>query len=166
MSLTVGWALVLTFIWMMLTSQVNIQGFAVGFFISLLIQLLFRPGAGRLDIRRLPGQILALLVYLGLLYRDIFLSSLDIARRILSPKMKLNPGVLAVPVQDPGKAALITALSAHAMSLTPGELVIEIEGDSTLYVHALDIDAAVAHAYEAQTKRLRLLNRIIGKDER
>ncbi len=158
-------ALPLSLIWMLLTVQVNWEGFVVGYGISLIILYLLRPEKRHLNWRRLPDQILALLAYLIILYWDIFLSGLDIARRVLSPDMQLNPGVVAVPLQDPENNALITALSADAISLTPGELVIEIEDNSILYVHTLNVDETVLHAASKQAERLQLLNRILGRNQ-
>lgn len=164
MGLLVSMAVLLALVWMLLTTQFNAAGFIVGFGLSLAILLVFRPVEGRLNWRRLPGQILALLLYLALLYRDIILSGLDIARRVLSPDMRLKPGVVAVPVQDPEKSLLVSALSADAISLTPGELVTEIEDNSILYVHTLDVDRTATHAAAEQAARLQLLNRILGRN--
>ena len=164
MSLIVVLAVLLAIIWMLLTTQFNWQGFAVGFSISLAILYLFRPGEGRVKWRQLPSQILALLLYLITLYRSIFLSGLDIARRVLSPDMRLKPGVVAVPVQDPEKSSLITALSGDAITLTPGELVTLIDDNSILFVHTLDVDRTAAYAAAEQAKRLQLLNRILGRN--
>jgi multicomponent Na+:H+ antiporter subunit E len=164
MSLIVVLAVLLAIIWVLLTTQFNWQGFVIGFSLSMVILYFFRPVEGRVNWRRLPSQIIALLVYLITLYRSIFLSGLDIARRVLSPDMHLNPGVVAVPVQDPYQSTLATALSGDAISLTPGELVIVIDDNSTLYVHTLDVDRTVAHAEAEQAERLRLLNRILGRN--
>lgn len=164
MSLIIVLAVLLAIIWMLLTTQFNWQGFVVGFLISMVILTLFRPGEGRVNWRRLPIQILALLFYLTTLYWNIFLSGLDIARRVLSPDMRLKPGVVAVPVQDPEKSSLITALSGDAITLTPGELVTVIDDNSTLYVHTLDVDRTAAHAADEQAERLQLLNRILGRN--
>ena len=164
MRLIVALAVLLAFVWMFITSQVNGQGFLVGFGISLVILFLFLPERGRVNWRKLPGQFLALLFYLVILFRDIFFSGLDIARRALSPDMRLKPGIIAVPVQDPEKSLLIAALSANAISLTPGELVTEIEDNSIFYVHTLDVDYTAAHAAAKQAERLRLFYRIIGRN--
>jgi multicomponent Na+:H+ antiporter subunit E len=164
MSFIVCLAVSLAFVWMLLTSQFNLQGFVVGLGISLTILTLFRPGESQVNWRRLPGQILALLYYLVILYINIFLSGLDIARRVLSPKMRINPGVIAVPVQDPERNSFITALSADAISLTPGELVTEIEDNSIMYVHTLDVERTASRGASEQADRLRLLNRIMGRN--
>lgn len=164
MSLMIVIALGLALIWMLLTSQLNLPGFIIGFGLSLAVLLLFRPVQGRVNWRRFPRQLLALLFYLATLYRDIFLSGLDTARRALSPDMRLKPGVVPVPIQDPEKSSLLAALSANAISLTPGELVIEIEENSVLLIHSLDVERTAAQAGAEQAKRLRILKRTLGRD--
>jgi multicomponent Na+:H+ antiporter subunit E len=101
-----------------------------------------------------------LIVYTLELYRDILLSGLDLTRRLLSPDMKLRTGIIAVPTQE--KSCIVAALSAHAITITPGELVVEFDGDDVLYVHCLDVDAAEVHERKMQTHRRELIDEIIG----
>ena len=74
----------------------------------------------------------------------------------------LGLGVVAVPTQDPEENAVITALSAGVITLTPGELVIEAD-HGVMYVHTLDTDRTAASADDAQTERLGLFRRILGR---
>lgn len=159
-----GWALVLALVWMLLTSRFNLQGFLTGAVIGLILLFFVKPPSQQVRWRRLPGQIWALVMYGLILYRDILYSGVDIARRVLSKDMGLKPGVVAVPVQDPEKSPLVTALSANALSLTPGELVIEIEANSILFVHTLNVERTAKNAAAEQAKRLQLLNRVMGRE--
>jgi multicomponent Na+:H+ antiporter subunit E len=51
-------------------------------------------------------------------------------------------------------------LSAHAITLTPGELVLGIDDQGVLYVHCLDVTQSAAYAAEAQQLRQELLSKI------
>lgn len=157
-------ALPLALVWMGLTSQINFEGFIVGFVLSLTIIALFHPPRVSVQGGRLPGQIRALLLYILFLFRDIFLSGIDVARRVLSPTMPLKLGVIAVSTQDETKNPVIAALSADVITLTPGELVIEIEDNHIMYVHSLDVDLTANQGNEVQAKRLRLLRQIVGRE--
>jgi multicomponent Na+:H+ antiporter subunit E len=159
-----GLALPIALVWMLLTSRFNWQGFILGYALGLIILFFFRPARIPIRWRRVPGQLWALLIYGLTLYRDILLSGLDIARRVLSKDMRLSPGVVALEMQDPDKNALVAALSADAISLTPGELVIEIEENTVLYVHTLNLERTSKYMTADQAKRLRLLNRILGRE--
>ena len=56
--------------------------------------------------------------------------------------------------------AWITTVSAEAITLTPGELVVEIGEDGTLYTHTLDVEATLANSAEAQLERAHQLEEI------
>jgi multicomponent Na+:H+ antiporter subunit E len=148
-------------VWMLLTARAELGSFAVGFLIGLGVLVLTNAHKAHLS-WRLVRQAGALIVYILELYRDILLSGLDVTRRVLSPDMKLRTGIIAVPTQD--KSRLVAALSAHAITITPGELVVEFDGDDMLYVHCLDVDAAARHEEQTQTHRTELLSEIIGRN--
>lgn len=151
----------LALMWMMIAGQVHPAGFVVGFGFGLLALLLLRPRPPRIHWRRLPLQLVMIPVYVLVLLWDILISSLDVARRALAPEMPLHPGIIAVETQDPQRREIIAALSAHNITVTPGELVVDFEDVDTLYVHVLDLDKSLASAEANQARRLRLLNRIL-----
>jgi multisubunit Na+/H+ antiporter MnhE subunit len=155
-------AVVIGIIWMLITSRLTLESFAVGFVIGLALTLL-RPAQFTVKWRRIPRQLLALVIYLSILSRDIVLSGLDVARRVLSSDMRLKPGIITVPTGDDTRSPLITALSADVITLTPGELVVEVREGTLLYVHCLDIDASLRHATAQQAQRLRLFQQILGR---
>ncbi|MDX2163410.1 MAG: Na+/H+ antiporter subunit E [bacterium] len=160
---TFVFAVPMAVLWMGLTSRTTLESFGVGYLLSAAI-LLARPPRLRLNVARLPGQLWALFVYALILFRDIVLSGIDVARRVLSPDMRLKLGIITVPTGDTRKSPFVAALSADVITLTPGELVVEIEGDDTLYVHCLDAEASARTADQVQARRLALLLRIMGRE--
>jgi multicomponent Na+:H+ antiporter subunit E len=155
-------AFTMALIWLGITNRPTPGNFLVGYLVSLGIVVLMRPQPFRVSWKRLPSQLLALLIYLGMLFRDIFLSGIDVARRVLSPRMPLKLGVVAVPTQDPDRSLIVAALSANVISLTPGELVVELGEPDIMYVHSLDVEATAARADSVQARRLALLRQIRG----
>lgn len=88
---------------------------------------------------------LALLRLAGFFLVDLVLSSLQVARIVLSPRRPLRQAVIAVPV--PGASDSLLTLLANAVSLTPGTLTLEVDRPrSTLYVHVLDVGDDVERA--------------------
>lgn len=85
----------------------------------------------------LPIKLLKFVfVYLPVFIWKLILANLDVARRVLSPKIPLNPGIVKVPTGlkgDFGKLAL-----ANSITLTPGTLSIDVEDDA-LYIHTVDV---------------------------
>jgi multicomponent Na+:H+ antiporter subunit E len=156
----------LALLWMMLTSNVSFSSFGVGYVISLAVMLLVHSERKQFQWRHLPNQVWAFVVYTVTLGRDIVLSSVDVSRRVLQRDMPLSPGIIAVATQDADEDEVIAAFSAHGITLTPGELVLDFDGSHTLYVHCIDVDASTQNAPPAQTKRLRLLKQILGRPVR
>lgn len=75
-------------------------------------------------------------IYIPVFIYKLVLANLDVARRVLSPKIPLNPGIVKVKTDiksDLGKLTL-----ANSITLTPGTLSIDVE-DDTVYVHAIDV---------------------------
>lgn len=154
-------AIPLAFTWMAVTSSPTPGGFLVGFIASLVVLLCLRPMQVSVELRQVPGKILGIFIYVVILFRDIFMSSVDVARRALSRDMRLHPGIIAVPTQDAQQRDIVAALSAHHITITPGELVVEFEGSRTMYVHSLDVEASAPNAEAAQARRLELLEKIL-----
>lgn len=163
--LTLVYALPMSLVWMLIVGRATLEVFIVGFVASLVLVAGLRPARFPVTWQKLPDQVLALVLYTLLLFRDICLSSIDVARRVLSPDMRLKPGIIAISTQDPQRDPIILALSADYISLTPGELVVEVEEDHLMYVHCLDVDASAATAERAQSRRLELLLRVMGREK-
>lgn len=155
-------AVVIAIVWVLITNRVSLESFLVGLVFGLLLAFL-SPRRIVIDSRRLPQQLFALLVYTLMLARDITLSGLDVARRVLSPTMPLNLGIITVETQDEQRSPLVAALSADVITLTPGELVVEIEDNHILYVHCLDVERSSNNASHQQGQRLKVFKRILGR---
>lgn len=77
---------------------------------------------------------------------ELLLSSVQVARAVLSPRPNLAPALVEVPLDV--KSDLEIMLVANLITLTPGTLSVDVSEDrSTLLIHALfasDPEAAVA----------------------
>ncbi|HVU11052.1 MAG TPA: Na+/H+ antiporter subunit E [Phototrophicaceae bacterium] len=157
-------ALPLALVWMVVTATISVGSLFVGWLIGVALLLLIRREHKTIQWNRLPDQIVAFLIYSVTLGRDVINCSLDVAKRVIQREMPINPGILAVPTQDASENDVIAAFSAHGITITPGELVLDFDGAKTMYVHCLDVEASAQSADGAQTKRLHMLQRIIGAD--
>ena len=129
-----------------------------GLVIALLVTALVRPRPQRVELSRLPSALVALVRYLFLLAYDVVTSGLQVARIVLNPALPIKPGIVAIPTDC--RSELSIALSAHAVSVAPGELVIEIGDDGVMYTHVLDATRSSAYVQEAQRIRESLLSKI------
>ena len=164
MVVTLLFAVPMAVIWMIVTSSLTPGSFAVGLVLSFAILLMLKIENVQVNYKRLPDQVKAFSVYTITLLRDIWNCSMDVAKRVLKREMPLNPGIIRVATQDPDESDFTAAFSAHGITITPGELVVDFDGSHTMYVHCLDVEASSAGAAAAQAKRLKLLRRMTGKD--
>jgi len=75
-----------------------------------------------------------LTVYWGRLAVEIVASNLDVLRRILAPRLRIEPHFLRVRTGQP--TALGKVILANSITLTPGTVTVDVQGDELL-VHAL-----------------------------
>lgn len=77
-----------------------------------------------------------IVLYIPVFIYQLILANLDVARRVLSPKIPLNPGIVKVPTNiksDLGKLTL-----ANSITLTPGTLSLDVTEDAVL-VHTVEV---------------------------
>lgn len=72
--------------------------------------------------------------YWSWLAKEIFKANIDVSKVILSPKMNLSPRLVRVPLSQSNELA--TVIYANSITLTPGTVSVDIEGDEII-VHAL-----------------------------
>ena len=81
----------------------------------------------------------ALLVYWCWLLKEIFVSNIYVCRLILDPAMPIRPTVIAL--RSSQSSDLARVIFANSITLTPGTVAIDIDGDIT-EVHAITEETA------------------------
>jgi multicomponent Na+:H+ antiporter subunit E len=89
--------------------------------------------------------------YLPWLIKEIVLANIDVARRILDPRLPIRPSVLRVKASQ--KDELGRVVYANSITLTPGTVSMGLEGDEIL-VHALSAEAAQFEASGEMDRRV------------
>lgn len=96
---------------------------------------------------KFPIRLLKFLfLYIPIFIWKLILANIDVARRVLTPKIPLNPGIVKVDTRlkgDFGKLVL-----ANSITLTPGTLSLDVI-DQSIYVHTVDIKGATAEEKQA-----------------
>lgn len=78
--------------------------------------------------------------YLPRFLWECFKANLDVAYRVLHPKLPINPGIVKVKTSLKSDTAL--TFLANSITLTPGTLTVDIDRDNgALYVHWIDVKA-------------------------
>ncbi len=85
----------------------------------------------------LPVKFLKFLfIYIPVFIWKLLLANLDVARRVISPKIPLNPGIVKVKTALQGDFGKLTL--ANSITLTPGTLSIDVI-DDYLFIHTVDV---------------------------
>lgn len=133
----VNWVF-LFLVWLMFTSTFFWQEALVGALVSMLISLasirLFT--CCTISIFN-PVKIFWMIWYFFVFLKLLVVANLDVARRVISPSLPINPGIVKF------KTKLTTNYSkmvlANSITLTPGTLSIDVVGD-TFYIHWIDVE--------------------------
>ncbi|MBK8985988.1 MAG: Na+/H+ antiporter subunit E [Chloroflexi bacterium] len=150
--------LFLTIVYLTLTSRYQLSNVLVGGLLAVGVVLLLRlRGQDREGMRGLTA-VTALAQYVLVLAWELLVSGVQVARIVLDPKLPIQQGIIAIP--SGCRTELGTALSAHAITLTPGEMVVEIDDNGVMYTHALDVSQAETAVSAAQKQRKDLLDKI------
>lgn len=81
--------------------------------------------------------------FLAFGFGEIIKSNLEIARAVLAPRLKLDPGIVAIPIDVKSDAGITTL--ANLITLTPGTVTLDVSSDrKTLYIHAFSVGDAEA----------------------
>jgi multicomponent Na+:H+ antiporter subunit E len=153
------WMIVgLWLVYLALTANLEWSNLLLGLLIAIGLAQLLQPPRGAIELRRLPAALLALVRYLFVVLFNAVRSGVVVARLVLHPNLPLRQGIIAIP--SGCDSELATALSAHAITLAPGEMVIEIGEGGVMYTHALDATHSAEYVAEAQQLRRALLRKI------
>lgn len=148
-----------TLVYLALTANLALLNVVVGILVATAVVFLLPATHLSMRWRDWPVVVWSFMRYILILTWDLFVSGIQVARLVLSPTIDIKPGIIAIPAET--ESELATALSAHAITLTPGELVVEIGDDCTMYTHVLDVTRAEQFIANAQNQRKELLEKII-----
>jgi len=152
-------AIPLFLVYLVLSGNLTIPNLVVGALVALMVSaLLPARDAAPMPLKRIPAFVWALLRYVVVVMWDVIKGGITTARIVLSREMPLKPGIIAIP--SGSKSELGTALSAHAITLSPGELVVEMDDEGNMYTHCLDVDKSEVYVSEAQSLRRNLLSKM------
>jgi multicomponent Na+:H+ antiporter subunit E len=151
-------AVIFALVYLALTVNVEPSNLVVAGLVGTFVALVVNPRVQALSLARLPQALIGIVRYIIFLSVDIIKCGINVAGIVLKPSLPIRPGIVAV--KSGMKTELGTALSAHAITITPGEQVIEIGDDGTMYTHCLDAVSSGAGADAAQANRREMLEKI------
>ncbi|NPV87695.1 MAG: Na+/H+ antiporter subunit E [Anaerolineae bacterium] len=148
--------LLLALAWVALTGSFQPVDLLFGFLLGYgVLWLAFRSTRSKRYFSRFPKVVEFVLFFV----KELLLANLRMAVTILSPKMQLRPGVVAVPLDLKTRAGIV--FLANMITLTPGTLSLDISVDrKMLYVHTVWLEdaekfrSAIKQEYERRVKEI------------
>jgi len=133
--------IILFIVWLLLVGTITLSEIFVGIVVAGFTTWLASKHLLFLDdfkiSRVTPWHILR---YLGVFGVALLRANIDMARRVLSPRLPINPAL--VEVQTQLKSSLGKLVLANSITLTPGTLTVDVVGEH-LQVHWVDSTAGV-----------------------
>jgi len=132
--------LILLLFWILLNGSVAADTLIVGALAAFLITLFFRRGLACItEFRFTPRAFVAAAQFLVYFGKEMIKSNFKLAAIVLNPALPINPGI--VKVRTKLKSPMARLLLANSITLTPGTLTIELDGE-WLYVHSVTAESA------------------------
>jgi len=127
---------VLILTWIGFTGALHSMELVAGVFISLIITIyayktFTHEGLGLLT----PRKIAYMMKYLWVFLVELIKSNIDVAFRVINPKLPINPEIVEFKTQL--KSEMGRLILANTITLTPGTLTIDLIND-TYYIHWLN----------------------------
>lgn len=127
---------VLFVVWLLLSGRFNLPDMVLGLLVAGLVAWLSRPQLALLaGLKFSPLLPWYLARYLAVFIWALLKANFDMARRVLSPRLPINPALVSVRTRL--QSPLGQLILANSITLTPGTLSVDVEGD-LLYVHWID----------------------------
>ncbi|WP_454848666.1 Na+/H+ antiporter subunit E [Rhizobium binxianense] len=126
--------LLLAIAWVAVTGSASLHNLVLGFILGAVALAIVRDSSGGKGYLRRARLVFSLA---ALFLKELALSAWKVALTVLSPDMRLKPGIFAFPLTATSDFEI--TLLANLITLTPGTLSVDVSPDHrTLYVHALD----------------------------
>jgi multicomponent Na+:H+ antiporter subunit E len=119
--------LLLAVLWAALHADLSVTTTGVGFLFGFLLLSVIHRGYG--------AAVLGAVGFLIFLVKAIILSSIQVAGYVIAPKLKLDQGIVAIPLA--AHTDLEIALLASAITLTPGTISVDVGHDCRRAARAL-----------------------------
>lgn len=126
-------------VWTLLTWPLDFQNLIVGLAVAIFVALI----TGDMFVRRPHhfGQInryLWFCYYVPLFLWECFKANIDVALRVLNPRIPIHPGIVKIKTNLKSDTGL--TFLANSITLTPGTFCVDIDADKgILYIHWIDV---------------------------
>lgn len=139
--------LILWLIWIALAG-LNISEIILGGVVALIVSTIISKNVDYSFDLLLPVKLFKFIfIYLPLFIYKLVIANFDVAYRVLSPSLPINPGFVKVPTKLTGSIGKLTL--ANSITLTPGTLSIDVD-DENVYIHWINVKGENNNEYQKE----------------
>jgi len=126
-------------LWLLLSFSLDLQHICIGIIVAFLVAYMMGDMFTNEPVKWFqPRRYFWFVFYLGVFIWECLKANIDVAIRVLHPKLPINPGIVRVKTSLKTETA-ITFL-ANSITLTPGTFSVDIdEEEGYLYIHWIDV---------------------------
>ncbi len=137
-SLLANW-LGLLALWIIFVGTFDPQEVIAGAVVAALVAFMATgPAPARWQVVLSPRRLITLMAYLGYLGVAIFRANLQMTAIVLRPQLAIRPGIVRVKTRL--KSPLGRLVLANSITLTPGTLSVDVEGDD-FFIHWINVES-------------------------
>jgi len=127
----------LNLIWLCLTGTFKYQELCTGIVVSLILSIFLNKYYLKLGLPPFTlKRFIYFIIYIIILFKEIIKSNLDVAYRVLHPKMPIKPGIVVIKTNL--KSDIAKMILANSITLTPGTFTLDILDDNLL-IHWINV---------------------------
>lgn len=124
-------------IWVLLNNKLTTEVLISGAVVSIAVSLIFCSSCDIFsDLKLNPKAFLYWFLYIFVFLNELVKSNFDVAKRVISPKLPINPGIVEVKTRL--KSKLGRMILTNSITLTPGTLTVELKNDR-IFIHWIDV---------------------------
>ena len=132
-------------LWLLLTYNLEPANLIIGFVTALITAIIF--GSHFLKNHQKfynPVRYFWILVYLIIFIWECIKANLDVAYRVLHPRMPIKPGI--VKARSTLKSDFAKSILANSITMTPGTITVDVIDDN-LYIHWIYVSSKDPDVY-------------------
>jgi multicomponent Na+:H+ antiporter subunit E len=150
---------ILMLVWLLLTNSFELAYLVTGGIISIILSILLCKRCTIFKgMKFTPVAFVYTFVYLVVFIIELIKSNLDVARRVLSPSLPINPGI--VEVRTKLNSPMARMILTNSITLTPGTLTVDMI-DDRIFIHWIDVKST--DPTEATAQIVKRFENIISK---
>ncbi len=123
--------------WLLLNNSLKLEVIISGAIVSFILPWLF---CGKCEVftylRITPKAMWYSVLFVFSFLVELVKANFDMAYRVLSPSLPINPGIVEVKTKLKSKIGRV--ILADSITLTPGTFTLDLDGDS-LFIHWVDV---------------------------